>query len=89
MRGAIRKWIPVKGKSVLVIGSIRPWIETILLAEGAKSITTLDYAVFKCDHPKIRVLTPRQLADMIAKSKVKQFDALITYSSIEHSGLGR
>ena len=73
----------------MVIGSERPWIETILLAEGAKRITTLDYTVYKCDHPKIHTLTPRRLADRLAKSTMNQFDALVTYSSIEHSGLGR
>ena len=85
----MRKWVRVKGKSVLVIGSITPWIETILLAEGAKHITTLDYTVYECDHPKIRTITPSRLADLVRKSKVKPFDALITHSSIEHTGLGR
>ena len=85
----MRKWVLVKGKSVLVIGSITPWIETILLAEGAKHITTLDYTVYECDHPKIRTITPSGLPDLIRKSKVKPFDALVTHSSIEHTGLGR
>ena len=85
----MRKWLGVKGKSVLVIGSITPWIETILLAEGAKHITTLDYTVYECDHPKIRTITPSGLADLVRKSKIKPFDALITHSSIEHTGLGR
>ena len=74
---------------MLVIGSITPWIETILLAEGAEHITTLDYNVYECDHPKITTITPSGLADLIWKSNVKRFDALITHSSIEHTGLGR
>ena len=74
---------------MLVIGSITRWVKTILLAEGAKHITTLDYTVYECDHPKIRTITPSGLPDLIRKSKVKPFDALVTHSSIEHSGLGR
>jgi len=78
----------VDGKHVLVIGSQSPWIESILLSRGAKNITTFDYVKIKSFHPQVEVLTPEELSDKYLKEKV-QYDAMITFSSLEHSGLGR
>ena len=78
----------VQDKHILVIGSQTPWIETILLNKGAKNITTFDYVKIKSDHPQVEVLTPAELSEMYLQKKV-QFDTMITFSSLEHSGLGR
>ena len=43
----------VKGKSVLVVGSETPWVESIILAIGAKHVTTLEYNKIKTNHPKV------------------------------------
>ena len=83
----------VKGGHILVIGSQDPWIEVILLEKGAKHVTTLDYVVIENGHPNITVVTPDELREMYLNEKFlnedKKFDAMLTYSSLEHSGLGR
>ncbi len=71
------------GKSVLVIGSERPWIETICLLAGAAHVTTLEYGKIVSEHEKISTMTPTEL------SKHARFDVVVSFSSIEHSGLGR
>jgi len=80
--------MPVKDKHVLVIGSQTPWIETILLKKGAKNITTFDYVKIQSDHPQVEVLTPDEMSKSFLQKRIK-YDAMITFSSLEHSGLGR
>ena len=85
----IRTLVPVKDKHVLVIGSEVPWIEAILLAEGAGNITTLEYRAIEPNHPQIKTLLPADLAELVATNQIPNFDAMVTFSSLEHSGLGR
>ena len=85
----IRNWIHVKDRHILVIGSVNPWIEVILLSEGAKNITTLDYYPYSSDDPKINTITPTEISKHIANGKYPTFDAMISFSSLEHGGLGR
>ena len=42
----------------------------------------------RSDHPQVEVLTPEQLSDIYLNQETR-YDAMITFSSIEHSGLGR
>lgn len=74
----------IKNKNVAVIGSLMPWIEAILINYGAKTITTIEYNKPECNHDIIRTIT----YDEFCKSDDK-YDAIFSYSSIEHSGLGR
>lgn len=69
-------------KRVLVVGSVTPWIESILLSRGARHVFTVDYNVPICNHPHISVLRFDQIGSRL-------FDIIITFSSLEHSGLGR
>ena len=85
----ITKWIHVKDSHILVIGSVNPWIEIILLSEGVKNITTLDYYPYSSDHPKINTIKPSEISRQISNGKTPTFDAMISFSSLEHSGLGR
>ena len=73
----------------MVIGTILPWIEAILLNLGASKITVLEYAEVKNTHPKLNPITPEKLRQEILKGNVPEFDAMVTHSSLEHSGLGR
>lgn len=43
----------IEGKIVLVVGSITPWVEAVLLSIGAKHITTLDYNKIRPSHPQV------------------------------------
>lgn len=87
-RRYIDKHIPVRDKHVMVIGSQVPWIEMILLKKGAKNVTTFDYVKMISDHPQVEVLTPAELSEKFLKERVS-YDAMVTFSSLEHSGLGR
>ena len=89
MQKLLTKYIFPKDKHILVIGSTRPWIEAILLAEGASNITTLEYNPYPTDHPRILAISPSEFAKLVLRKKVPLFDAMVTFSSLEHSGLGR
>ena len=45
--------VTVKDKNVLVIGSIRPWVESIFLSLGANQTVTLEYNKIISDHPQV------------------------------------
>ena len=80
--------IYLRDASVLVIGSERPWVEACALSRGARKVTTLEYGKIISLHPQVHTLTPAQMrAD--PERFLEAFDAVITYSSVEHSGLGR
>lgn len=81
----------VTGKHFFVIGSERPWLEALLLEVGAKRVTTIEYGKIKPQHPQLDALTPEELRVKLIASKGKEprFDGGASFSSIEHSGLGR
>jgi len=74
----------IKNKKVAVIGSQTPWIESILVNCGAKEITTVEYNVPICNHNIINTIS---YTDFCRSSE--KYDAVVSYSSVEHSGLGR
>ncbi|CAI5464210.1 unnamed protein product [Closterium sp. Yama58-4] len=75
---------PLDGKSVLVIGSQLPWVEAICLAFDAKAITTVDFNRPVASHPKLRQLVVDELED-----SSETWDVAVSFSSLEHDGLGR
>jgi hypothetical protein len=79
----------VKGKEVLVIGSEQPWVETICLALGASMVTTLEYGSITSHHPKIKTIIPSQFRESYQDGTLGKFDVIVSWSSLEHSGLGR
>ena len=72
-----------------MIGSESPWMETILLEKGAAKIITLEYANITVEHPNITIMSPQQLKILYNEQKGPVFDAVVSFSSLEHSGLGR
>ena len=79
----------IKGKHIAVIGSETPWIEVLLLRNGAKHVTTVDYRP-----PQVKEKHGRQdflsFEDFTSKGRyLDAFDGAFSYSSVEHSGLGR
>jgi hypothetical protein len=52
-------------------------------------VTTLEYNNLKIDHRQIQIYTPYNYADLYLQSRSTQFDFAATFSSLEHSGLGR
>jgi hypothetical protein len=68
-------------KEVCTVGSISPWVETILLYAGAK-VDVIDY-----NPPVLKDITESRLK--VVTETTKKYDCVVSYSSIEHSGLGR
>lgn len=73
----------IYNKKIAIVGSLTPWVETIALHMGCK-ITTVEYNLPVCTHPDIELL---YWDDFCKKEEV--YDAVVSFSSIEHSGLGR
>jgi hypothetical protein len=76
------KFVNLSEKTCLVLGSISPWIECLALHFNAKCVTTLDYIEPKCSY-KINTLS------MDNYNKEMKYDVIISFSSLEHDGLGR
>lgn len=73
---------PIVGKSVLIIGTLMPWYESIALEHGCKSCTVLEYRDQECDFENIEIIHPSKIGD-------RKFDCVFSISSYEHDGLGR
>lgn len=75
----------IKEKNVAVVGSETPWIEAILLNLSNK-VTTIEYNV--PENITYNNLSCKSYFDFFVKN-TNEFDCIISFSSIEHSGLGR
>lgn len=89
LRDGLRHAPGVKDGRVLVIGSERPWVEACVLEAGAKNVLTLEYGEIISEHLQIDTMTPLQFRNSFLNGTLGTFDAIVTFSSIEHSGLGR
>ena len=74
----------LKNGHLLVIGSEKPWLEACALAAGAAKITTLEYGEIISEHPQLKSMTPDKLRRLFAANKLPLFDAVATFSSVEH-----
>lgn len=74
----------ISNKRVAVVGSLVPWIEAMLINLG-NDVTTIEYNVPTTDYKNLQC---RDYFDYFINNE-DQFDAIISFSSIEHSGLGR
>ncbi len=80
-------WHVVVGGHILVIGSQTPWIEAILLELGVPKIMTVDYTpILK---PSDWNTYSQRAEWSVIKTTGFQYNGIVTYSSVEHSGLGR
>jgi hypothetical protein len=81
----------IKGKSLVVVGTQQPWVEAIGYYLNASQITTLDYTRKIYELDRLEWLHVNDyLDDLISnKKKMEQFDNSASFSSVEHSGLGR
>nr|XP_022341369.1 uncharacterized protein LOC111135518 isoform X2 [Crassostrea virginica]XP_022341370.1 uncharacterized protein LOC111135518 isoform X2 [Crassostrea virginica] len=79
----------IKNGRVLVVGSESPWVEAYVLNEGAKEVVTLEYGRIESKHPKIKTMIPSEFQKSFLNGSLGLFDAVVTFSSVEHSGLGR
>lgn len=79
---ALEKY-PIRAKSVAIMGSNKPWYESVCLHYGG-DCTTIEYNRILTDYPGLKIITPEEYD----KHPVK-FDAALSISSFEHDGLGR
>jgi len=87
---ALKRYLSaIKGKHVAVVGTAMPWAEAIVLNLGAEKVTTIEYRDLYIEHPRVSVVTPSQYASRFLNRTAESFDAVVSYSSIEHTGLGR
>ncbi|CAC5382428.1 unnamed protein product [Mytilus coruscus] len=89
LRDGLRNAPGVKNGRILVIGSEKPWVEACLLEAGAKNIVTLEYGKIKSEHEQITTMVPSEYRRHFLDNTLGLFDAAVSFSSIEHSGLGR
>lgn len=78
-----------KGKHVAVVGSKSPWVEAILLGVGARHVTTIEYGAIESQHPNVTTLTNAEFNERFLNGSLVPFDAFVSFSSLEHAGLGR
>lgn len=84
-----------KNKKVMILGSSKPWLELFLLKSGVHSIKTIEYRRIKwqlCDQLSQRwqSFTYEEFCNIDESKRVfGEVDCFISYSSLEHSGLGR
>jgi hypothetical protein len=69
-------------KKILVIGSITPWIECFLLSKGASKVYITDINEIMVENDNIIFINENDIIN-------HNFDFILSYSSIEHIGLGR
>ena len=90
LKPALRRYIDaIKNKHVAVIGTEVPWAEAVLINLGVNKVTTVEYREIIIEHPRLRVTTPYKFAEKFLNRTADTFDAAFSYSSIEHTGLGR
>jgi len=90
LKPALKQYIyAIKNKHVAVIGTEIPWAEAILINLGAHKITTIEYREITIEHSQVETITPFKFAEQFLSRKSDTFDTIFSYSSIEHSGLGR
>ena len=82
----------LSNKKVAIIGSTSPWVEAIIINHSCKDITTIEYNKPESNHPYIKTIEYDDIYKLYSTNSIEEtekFDFVITYSSIEHSGLGR
>ena len=89
LRSALSKVPQVVGGRVLVIGSEIPWVEACVLEARAKEVVTLEYGKIYAEHSQMSTLTPGEFQSAYLSGRLGLFDVIVTFSSVEHSGLGR
>uniref|UniRef100_A0A915B5Y0 Uncharacterized protein n=1 Tax=Parascaris univalens TaxID=6257 RepID=A0A915B5Y0_PARUN len=78
----------IAGMSGLLVRFLTPSVETIVLKNKAAKVLTVEYRRINSTHPQIHYIHPIELAENWRRYH-DAFDFVVSYSSIEHSGLGR
>jgi hypothetical protein len=82
----------IQGKRGMVIGSYHFWAEAAALRFGARHVTTIEYSSIYTNHRKLTIYTPSEYSKLFLNASKREktiVDFIISYSSLEHDGLGR
>ena len=81
----------IKDKVGMVLGTQVPWAEAGLLTYGAKEVITVEYNKIDSSHPQVKTIHPTEVAKSYIETphKFQKVDFILTFSSLEHDGLGR
>jgi hypothetical protein len=81
------RMVRVKDKRVLVAGSTTPWVEAIALYLGASEVVAAGHRAPVCRecHPRLRTM---EMNKALRVATPADYDIIVSYSSIEHDGLG-
>ena len=81
----------IQGKSLAVIGTRVPWVEAIGIDVGCSKVVTLDYTHAIYSDSNMKWMHVNDYLDQAINNpgQLEQFDAIVSFSSLEHSGLGR
>ena len=74
---------------VLIISSETPWVEACVLEAGARKIVTVAYQEITSEDPRIETIKPTNFRERVLDNTLGLFDAIVSYSFVEHSGPGR
>ena len=89
----LQRWAPglAQMRDVAVWSSVTPWVETLLLARGAASVTTVDFnePLLPPGSSGRRLRTLRMEDIPAAFASGRRFDLIVFFSGVEHDGLGR
>jgi hypothetical protein len=76
---------PINGSDdIMVGGSVSPWLEAALKANGAKHVFTMDYGSRKVESDCTQIILRKDL-----ENQQGRFGSIVSFSSVEHDGLGR
>eukprot|EP00921_Rhytidocystis_pertsovi_P017219 GHVQ01027063.1.p1 GENE.GHVQ01027063.1~~GHVQ01027063.1.p1 ORF type:complete len:540 (+),score=44.63 GHVQ01027063.1:378-1997(+) len=94
----------IKGQRGVVVGTLHPWVEFEVLRAGAGHVTTAEYldlsSVIPKEHPYMSYAPANSLLEAPGGTEylgsspepgpgVAEYDFALSFSSLEHSGLGR
>ena len=73
----------------IVVGSQSPWVEAAMFNLGVKKIITIEYMEITTDYPGYSAMHPSTAAKDYLQKKWELVDFAVSFSSLEHDGLGR
>lgn len=73
----------------VVIGSSTPWLESSIIKAGINHLFTVEYRHILSKVSSLTTFHPKQLASLMRSNAWVPVDVAFSFSSIEHSGLGR
>lgn len=79
----------VRNKRGIVVGSEDPWVEAIALSHGAAKILTVEFGSIESSHEQVETMIPKEFTEAFLNGHIEPFDFGISFSSLEHDGLGR